>query len=219
MMYFSSRMQAGRMLASKIVPKYRGENCAILALNDGGVMVGAQIASQLKCIIMLLLSEEIMLPREPDALAGITSGGDFAYNSQLSTGEIEEYSTEYFGLIEQEKRTTMHDLNRAVSTGSVANKKLLKEQTIILVSDGLKSAFSLDLALAYLKPIDIKRLVIATPIASVKAVDRMHVAGDELYCLSVVEDYISTDHYYDKRDVPEHEEIINMLKNLIAMWK
>src|ERR1039458_10744134 len=93
-------MQAGRMLATKIVPKYRGENCAILALNDGGFMVGAQIASQLKCIIMLMLSEDIMLPREPDAIAGITSGGDFAYNSQLSTGEIEEYTSEYFGLIE-----------------------------------------------------------------------------------------------------------------------
>jgi putative phosphoribosyl transferase len=218
-MYFSSRMQAGRMLAAKIVPKYRGENCAILALNDGGVMVGAQIANQLKCIIMLLLSEEIMLPREPDALAGITSSGDFAYNSQLSTGEIEEYTTEYFGLIEQEKRTTMHDLNRSVGRGIVANKELLKGQNIILVSDGLKSAFSLDLALAYLKIIDVKKLIIATPIASVKAVDRMHIAGDELYCLSVVEDYISTDHYYDKRDIPEHDEITKMLKNLIAMWK
>ncbi len=212
-------MQAGRMLAAKIVPKYRDENCAILALNDGGVMVGAQIASQLKCIIMLMLSEDIVLPREPDALAGITSGGDFAYNSQLSTGEIEEYTSEYFGLIEQEKRTTMHDLNRLVSKGSVANRDLLKGQIIILVSDGLKSAFSLDLALAYLKTIDMKKLIIATPIASVKAVDRMHIAGDELYCLSVVEDFISTDHYYDKRDIPEHDEIINMLKNLIEMWK
>jgi predicted phosphoribosyltransferase len=142
-------MQAGEMLAEKIVPKYRGENCAVLALNDGGVMVGAQIASKLQCIIMLLLSDEIMLPREPDALAGITSGGDFAYNSRYSSGEIEEMTSEYYGLIEQEKRTTMHDLNRLVRKGSVVNKKLLQRQNIILVSDGLKSPFSIDLALAY----------------------------------------------------------------------
>lgn len=212
-------MQAGRMLASKIVPNYRDENCAILALNDGGVMVGAQIASQLQCIIMLLLSNEIKLPREPDAYAGITSSGDFTYNSQLSSGEIDEFTSEYFSLIEQEKQTSMHDLNRVIGKGSVVNKNLLKGQTVILVSDGLKSAFSLDLALVYLKTIEIKKLIIATPIASIKAVDRMHIAVDEIYCLSVVEDYISTDHYYDYRDIPEHEEIINMLKNLIAMWK
>lgn len=207
------------MLAEKIIPKYKGENCAVLALNDGGVMVGAQIASKLKCIIMLLLSDEINLPREPDAIAGITSNGDFAYNSRYSTGEIEEMTSEYYGLIEQEKRTTMHDLNRMVSKGSVINKKLLQRQNIILVSDGFKSPFSLDLALAYLKTVDIEKLIIATPLASVPAVDRMHVIGDELYCLSVVDDYISTDHYYDQRDIPEHEEIIEMLKGLLAAWK
>jgi predicted phosphoribosyltransferase len=218
-MYFSSRMQAGRMLASKIVPKYRGENCAILALDDGGVMVGAQIASQLQCVIMLLLTEEIKLPREPDALAGITSGGDFAYNSHYSGGEVDEMESEYFGLIEQEKRTSMHDLNRLVNKGSVVNKKLLKDQNIILVSDGLKDAFSLDLALAYLKPISIKKLTVATPLASVKAVDRMHIAADEIYCLSVIEDFMDTDHYYDSRDIPEHDVIMSMLKDLLAIWK
>lgn len=212
-------MQAGRMLASKIAAKYRDENCAILALNDGGVMVGAQIASQLQCIIMLLLSDEIKLPLEPDALAGITSGGDFAYNTRYSTGEVEELTSEYFGLIEQEKRTSMHNLNGLVKTGSVVNRKLLKEQNIILVSDGLKSAFSLDIALVYLKTIEVKKIIIATPIASVRAVDRMHVACDEIYCLSVVEDFISTDHYYDRQDIPEHDEIMSMLKNLIEMWQ
>ena len=218
-MYFSSRMQAGRLLASKIATKYRDENCAIVALDDGGVMVGAQIASQLQCVIMLLLSEEIKLPREPDALAGITSGGDFAYNSRYSEGEVDEMESEYFGLIEQEKRTSMHDLNRLICKGSVINKKLLQGQNIIIVSDGFKNAFSLDLALAYLKPINIKKLIIATPIASVKAVDRMHVAADEIYCLSVIEDFMDTDHYYDSRDIPEHDVIMSMLKDLIAMWK
>ena len=79
-MYFASRLQAGRMLAAQLAPKYRYENCAVLALNDGGAMVGAQIASQLHCVMMLLLSSEIKLPLEPDAIAGITSGGALSYN-------------------------------------------------------------------------------------------------------------------------------------------
>jgi putative phosphoribosyl transferase len=212
-------MQAGKMLASKIVTKYHDEDCAILALDDGGVIVGAQIASQLQCIIMLLLSDEIKLPLEPDALAGITSNGDFAYNSRYSTGEIEEFTSEYFNLIEQEKRTSMHGLNQLVRKGSVVNKKLLKGHNVILVSDGLKSAFSLDLAVNYLKTIEIKKLIIATPIASVKAVDRMHVAGDELYCLSVIEDYMDTPHYYDSQDIPNHDEIMKLLKSLIEIWQ
>jgi len=81
-MYFASRLQAGRVLASQLVKKYRFENCAVVALNDGGVMVGAQIARQLHCVLMMLLSAEIDLPREPDAIAGITSEGNFSYNQK-----------------------------------------------------------------------------------------------------------------------------------------
>ena len=58
---------AGRSYAGdQLVKKYRYENCAVLALDDGGVMVGAQIATQLHCVLTLLMSEEIKLPQEPD---------------------------------------------------------------------------------------------------------------------------------------------------------
>src|ERR1700727_1681004 len=100
-MYFASRLQAGRMLAAQLTKKYRYENCAVVALDDGGVMVGAQIASELHCVLMLMLSSEINLPREPDAVAGITVGGTVAYNQRYSQGEIDELVGEYRGLIEQ----------------------------------------------------------------------------------------------------------------------
>ena len=207
------------MLASRIAEKYRDKDCAVLALNDGGVLVGVQIAKQLQCVIMLLLSNEIKLPLEPDALAGITSNGDFAYNTRYSTGEIDEFTNEYRGLIEQEKLSSMHDMNMLVSRGSVVNRKLLKGKNVILVSDGFKSSFPLDLAVAYLKTIKIEKLIIAAPLASVQAVDRMHVTADEIYCLSVVEDFMDTDHYYDRNDTPDHDEIIDRLKEFILKWQ
>ena len=78
------------MLGAQLAKKYRYENCAILALNDGGVMVGAQIAIELHCVLMMLQTSEIRLPMEPDAIAGITESGAMAYNHKYSTGEIEE---------------------------------------------------------------------------------------------------------------------------------
>ena len=44
-MYFESRAHAGQKLAAELVEKYRYENCAIVALSDGGVIVGEQIAA------------------------------------------------------------------------------------------------------------------------------------------------------------------------------
>ncbi len=73
---------------------------------------------------------------------------------------------------------------------------------------GCKTGFPIDLAVEFLKPIAIESLIVAVPFASVPAVDRMHVLADDLYCLTVIEDYIDTNHYYDKQDVPDHVVVI-----------
>jgi putative phosphoribosyl transferase len=218
-MYFASRLQAGRMLAAKLAPKYRYENCAVMALNDGGVMVGAQIASALHCVLTLMLSDEIDLPREPDPLAGITSSGTVTYNSRYSEGEIDELLGDYYNVVEQEKLAKMHEMNHLLGHGGTIDKRLLRGRNIIVVSDGLNSGFPVDLAAAFLKSIKIEKLVVAVPLASVRAVDRMHVLADDLYCLSVVDDYFDTSHYYEKQDIPNHKTTVKTIENIILKWK
>lgn len=218
-MYFASRLQAGRMLASQLVPKYRYENCAVIALSDGGAMVGAQIASQLHCILTMLLTAEIMLPREPNAIAGITSEGNVAFNQYYSKGEQDELMGDYFSYVEQEKFNKMHDMNRLLGTGGIIDKKLLRGNNIILASDGLRSGFALDLAAEFLKPVAYEKLIIVAPFASVQAVDRMHIMADEIICLNVLENYIDTDHYYDTQDVPDHEVVVKTIEDIVLHWK
>jgi putative phosphoribosyl transferase len=218
-MYFASRLQAGRVLASQLAEKYRSEHCAVMALDDGGVMIGAQIATQLHSVLTLLETSEINLPREPDAIAGITAGGALAYNKKYSQGELDEMIGENYGYIEQEKLTRMHDMNQLLGSGGTVDKNLLKGRNVIIVSEGLKTGFPVDLAAEFLKPIEIKKMVVATPFASVHAVDRMHVLADDLYCLNVIEDYMDTNHYYDKQDVPDHETVLASIEQIISKWK
>jgi len=218
-MYFESRVAAGKQLAAQLAKKYRYENCAVVALSDGGVIVGAQIAMELHCVLTMLLTETITLPRENVALAGISQDGSFSYNNYYSTGQIEEFESEYYHYIEQEKRQKMEEMHRLLGAGGLIRRSLLRGHNVILVSDGLSSGFSLDLAANFLKPIRVERLVVATPLASVPAVDRMHVMADEICCLSVIEDYISTDHYYEQNDIPPHEKIIKTIEQIVLHWK
>jgi predicted phosphoribosyltransferase len=62
-------------------------------------------------------------------------------------------------------------------------------------------------------------LVVAVPFANVPAVDRMHILADEIYCLSVIEDYISTDHYYDNNDIPKHEAVLKTIEEIVGNWQ
>lgn len=218
-MYFKSRVEAGQKLADQIVKKYNGQQCAVVGLSDGGVMVGAQIALKLGCVLTMLLSDTIELPREDTAIAGISQDGGLSYNTAYSPGQIEDFLGEYRNFIEQEKLTKIHEMHRLIGKGGLIRKDLLRDHIVILVSDGLSNGFSLDIATEFLKPIHIKKLIVATPLASVQAVDRMHILADDIYCLSVIEDYISTDHYYDTQDVPAHDLVVKTIEEVVSHWK
>ena len=207
------------MLASQLAQKYQDKECAVVALSDGGTVVGMQIAMQLHCVVTMLLVDEIELPREAVAVAGISQDGSFTYNHAYAPAEIEDMVSEYRGVIEQEKIEKLHEMNHLIGRGGLIRHELLKDKTVILVSDGMSSGFSIDLALQYLKPVAIEKLVVATPLASINAVDRMHILADDLYCISVLEDYISTDHYYDEQDVPSHEVVVQTVNQIVNNWK
>lgn len=218
-MYFHDRHEAGKLLADKLTPKYRYENCAVVALSDGGVIVAAEIAKQLHCVLTMLLTEEVKLPGETKPIAVVNQDGGFTYNNMFSAGQLEGFTADYHTYIEQEKTKKFHAINRLLGEGGLIRRDLLYGRNVILVSDGLNSGISLDAASDFLKPIKIERLIIATPLATVPAVDRMHILADEIVCLSVVENYMNTNHYYQDNSLPTHDTIIKTIETIVVNWK
>jgi predicted phosphoribosyltransferase len=218
-MYFENRAQAGQLLANLLVERYRYENCAVVALSDGGVQVGEQIASALHCILTMLLIENIAVPGENMNFGGVSQNGNFTYNGMFSAGEIEEYSSEFHGYLEEKKREAFQKMNRLLGDGGIIDNDMLRDHVVILVTDGLESGVSLDVAVDFLKPIRIKKLVVATPIATIAAVDKMHMLADELHVLDVKENFMGINHYYEQNDIPSHEETIAKINQIVLNWR
>ena len=219
MMYFESRDQAGKMLAEQLLERYRYENCAVVALSDGGVIVGEQIAASLHCILTMLVTEDVDVPGESATFGAVSQTGGFTYNSNLSKGEMEEYTSEFHGYLEDQKREAFQRINRLIGEGGTIDYDLLRDHTIILVSDGLGDSAVLDVVFEFLKPVRIERLVIAAPVASVEAVDKVHITADELHILDVKQNFMGTDHYFEHNDVPSHETTIKKINEIILNWR
>lgn len=217
-MYFESREQAGNIIANNLVSKYRYENCVVIALSDGAVLIGEQIAKLLHCSVVMLLIEEISVPGEGLMFGGVSQSGNFTVNHDLSQVEVDDYMSEYHGYFDEQKRESFQRINRLLGDGGYISSDMLRDHNIVLVSDGLDNGSVLDVAVDFLKPIRFKRLIVATPVASVKAVDKMHIIADELYVLDVKDNFISTNHYYDNNVVPSHEQAISMINNTILNW-
>jgi putative phosphoribosyl transferase len=218
-MYFESRAHAGQVLAAQLIETYRYENCVVVALSDGAVQVGEQIAGELHCLLTLLLVEDIQIPGESLSFGGVSQSGGFTYNGSFSSGEIEEYTSEFHGYLEEQKREAFQKINRLLGDGGVIDHDMLRDHIVILVADGLDNGASLDVALDFLKPIRIQRLIVATPVASVAAVDKLHMLADELHILDVKENYMGTNHYFDVNDVPSHEDTVAKINQIVLNWR
>ncbi len=217
--YFKDRSTAGFELAQKL-EKYRFENTVVIALSPGSVLVAEQIAARLHAVLMMLLIQNVNVSdRDPTVIGTMDTRGDFMFNNMYSAGEIEEWTSEFHGSIEENKMQKNTQMHKLLGEHGIVDDAMLHGRTIILVSSGLKTGLSVGAALNYLKPIKTEKIIAAVPVASINAIDRLHIITDEIQCLSVVENYLDTDHYYEDNHVPPTEEIVAKIDQIIKNWQ
>ncbi|MDR1033140.1 MAG: hypothetical protein LBL84_03995, partial [Candidatus Nomurabacteria bacterium] len=115
--YFKDRKEAGERLAELLVGTYRYEDCAVVALSDGGVLVGEPIAESLHSVLTMVLTEDITLPGDNLVVGSASQNDVFSYNNQLAQSEIDEYTAEFHSYIEQERRVAHENINRLIGDG------------------------------------------------------------------------------------------------------
>lgn len=216
--YFQSRKQAGELLAEKLA-KYRYEDVIVLSLSEGGVVIGAEIAEELHALIAMLLTKDVYLPDGRTLVGVVNEQGGFVYNEAFSSGEIEEFESEYHEIIQTAKFNALHELHVALGQGGILSKEYFRNRVVICVSDSAFNGLAFNIAYDFLKTVKIQKLVMVTPVATIQAVDRMHVLADEIDILSVTESPQNIEHYYEDAVVPDRTKIIEILNDIVLRWR
>lgn len=217
-MYFKSRAEAGAKLATELIKKYRYDNAAVIALSEAGTAIGYQIAIYLHAALRRLLMETIHIDDESIDYATVLPGGVIAVNPTMSDSEQQYYYGEYAGLIDQHMREAILRIDRELTPAEISPENL-RGYNVILVDDGVSNPTVLEAALFWLKPARVEKVILATPIISVPALDKAHVLFDELHILSVAANYLDTQHYYDVDDRPDEAMAERMIDATILDWK
>lgn len=217
-MYFKDRATAGAEIAKQLT-QYRYENCIVIALSDGGVAVAEPIATELHCLMTLLLLEDIKIPGEPEPFGSVNQNGKFTNNSFYSAGEIEGMYSEFHGLFDQQQRENLSHMNALLGDGGILSPQMVKDRVVILVADGLLNGASLDAAMEFLKPIRTNKIVVVTPLATRIATDKIHLLADEIYTLAINDDMLEVDHYFEDNTLPTREQTVAKINQAILNWK
>ncbi|MCW4019629.1 MAG: phosphoribosyltransferase family protein [Candidatus Bathyarchaeota archaeon] len=209
---FNDRFHAGKLLAEKL-RKYAGKrNVALLAVPAGGVPVGYIVARELGIKMDVIVVRKIQIPWNTEAGFGaVTWDGETVLNEHLVrrlnlTDKTIEYS------ISKTKRIVEERLRRFRGDEPLPD---LKGKTVILVDDGLASGFTMLAAARSVRRSKPRKIVVAVPTASLRAVELLSPEADEIACLNIRSGplFAVADAYKNWYDLAD-EEVVEVLQKV-----
>lgn len=207
---FKNRRQAGEILADKVKSAVAGdENIFVFALPRGGVPVAAPIAQALGKTLDLLLVQRIPTPGHPEvAIGAIVEDGQPLW---------QKTKVAYLGI---EKS----DLDRAVvkARQSIRRQRRLwkvdsrvidaKDQTVILVDDGLATGSSLIAAVDFLKRRGPKKIIVAVPVGHRDSIEKISYLVDKVIYLVAPDTFGAVSQFYQDFSQVSDREVSEIIE-------
>jgi len=198
---FADRTEAGRALAAALAAWRGAADTVVLGLPRGGVPVAYEIAASLGLPLDVLVVRKLGLPWQPElAMGAIASGGAVVVNEDVLR-YLPAGSEAFEAVRDREQR----ELERRERDYRGERPPLdMRGRTGILVDDGLATGATMEAAVRSLRAIGTQRVVVAVPVASTAARDRIAAVADEIVCLETPESFSAVGQWY--RDFGQTED-------------
>lgn len=209
---YVDRRDAGQQLAVALL-EHGPQHPVVLGLPRGGVPVAHEVALALGADLDVLVVRKIGAPGNPEfAIGAIGEDGTVVLTSddlgllgispeQVRVGAQREQA-------EITRRVQRYRDGRPMA--SVADR------VVVLVDDGLATGSTAAAAVAVLRHLGARHVIVAVPTGAAPAVERLQALADEVICLDIPEDFSSVgEHYLDFRQVSD-AEVLALLRQAHA---
>lgn len=218
MRYFKDRTEAGRLLAQEIGNKYANQNTAIVALNAGGIIIGAEIAKTLHSSLYLLPVASVLMREQAQSLSQMTTTSAFSAILNPDKYSIEEITNNAEFMLSRLEIENFLKNSPIFSREGAINKHLISRHNIIVVSDGIANGLSIALADQFFRPIATKDIIVAAPLCNADLTERVHDMTRDFYYLENIQSTFPISHYYEADDVPNSDQALQVMSTISLNW-
>ena len=199
---FRDRVEAGERLAAELV-RHKLRDAVVLALPRGGLPVGFEIARALHAPLDVVVVRKLGVPWQPELAMGAIAGGSFELLDWDLIAKL-RISRQEIDTAVRDERAELQRREELYRGGRPAPD--LRSRTVVLVDDGLATGSTMLVAVRYVRSFKPARLVVAVPVGSVEACDRLAQQVDDLVCLAAPESFSAVGEWYmDFRQVSDAE--------------
>ena len=207
---FQDRIEAGSLLAAKL-RKYTNEAGVILAVPRGGVPVAFAVAKELGFPVEVILTKKIGHPLNREYAIGATSLTDYFIIPH------EHVSEEYIHHEVAKVRVRLKEMYKRF----MGDKEpvSLQDKTVIVIDDGIATGNTLLGTVHVLRKSKPGKIIIAVPVASRAAVEKLSAEVDEVVAVLVPEEFYGVGAFYEDFEQVSDEEVMFYLDKLRELKK
>lgn len=206
-MEFASREDAGQKLGTFLRDREIRADL-VLGLPRGGVVVASEVARILNAPLDVLIVRKIGHPLHREFAVGAMAEGGVVLVDERVLGSNPIVRSQLEDVISEETQ-------RLQQYESLFHRELLMPlagKTVLLVDDGLATGSTTEAAVLSAKRHQAARVLVAAPVASLHAVQRLQRVADDVIALLVDPDFDAVGRYYEVFSQTTDEEVLGLLK-------
>jgi len=207
---FSDRIEAGLLLAEKL-KKFKNDPGVVLAVPRGGVPVAYVVAKELGFPLEIMLTKKIGHPTNKEYAIGAASLTDHFIVPH------ENVSDEYIRSELEIVRKRLKEMYRKFM--GEKEPASLEGKTVIVVDDGMATGNTLLGSIRVLRKSMPGKIIIAVPVASSNAVEKIAPEVDEVVTVLIPEEFYGVGAFYDDFEQVSDEEVLFYLDKLKELGK
>ena len=206
---FENRYDAGRQLATKLAT-YKDQSAVVLAIPNGGVLVGLGVALALNADFNVIISRKIPLPLSPEGGFGaVTDDGTTILNEDM----VRRFNLSQQQINYQVSRVRADIRQRSLLYHGKKPPSLVKGRTVLIVDDGLASGYTMMAAVESVRYRQPNEIIVAVPVASAAALPKVEkVANRVVSCVAGFDPEFYVSDFYRYWHDPSDNEVLQCFK-------
>jgi len=208
-MTFASRLDAGEKLGAHL-RELAIDADSIAGLPRGGVIVAAAAAHVLSLPLDILVVRKIGHPLQREYAVGALAEGGVVVLDEKSIGSNTGRRTELQKIILEEAlrlkeyEQRFHPVSRDY-----------QDRSVLLIDDGLATGATTEAAVLSARKQGARRIVVAAPVASISAVERLLQVANDVIVLFTDPDFDAVGRYYQEFSQTTDEEVLAALRGSV----
>lgn len=199
------------MLLAKKLKKYQDDPGVVLAVPRGAVPIAYVVAKELGWPLDILLTKKIGHPLNSEYAIGSVSLTEryIVPHDNVTQSYIDKETEKIRIRLREMYKKFMGD----------REPEDLKDKTVIVIDDGIATGNTLMSTVSMLRKSKPSKIIIAVPVASASAYEKLSALVDEIVCPYIPEYFGGVGAFYENFEQVSDEEVIYYLEKLRALKK